>query len=85
MDTQTPDCISCCDDQCFSQSCDSADNYPTQSETSLLNASLTRSSLLESFKAKPKEKCGYSCEFVDPPPTLLQSECPPNTLSTAPD
>lgn len=32
-------------------------------------------SLLDSLKAQPKEKCGYPCEFVDPPPTLLQSEC----------
>ena len=35
----------------------------------------TPKSLLESLKARPKDKCGYSCEFVDPPPTLLQSEC----------
>ena len=70
------DCTTCGESQCFSQCCEASGDAesPTQSEsTSLLSVS-TRS-LLESFKAKPKEKCGYSCEFVDPPPTLLQSEC----------
>ena len=36
---------------------------------------MSKSSLLDSLKALPKEKCGYPCEFVEPPPTLLQSEC----------
>ena len=27
------------------------------------------------FKALPKEEGGYPCEFVDPPPSLLPSEC----------
>lgn len=31
-----------------------------------------KSSLLDSLKAQPKEKCDYPCEFVECPPTLLQ-------------
>ena len=37
--------------------------------------SLHHSTPLESLKAPPKDKSGYECEFVQPPPTLVQSEC----------
>lgn len=30
---------------------------------------------LESFRAPKEHQCGYDCEFVTPPPSLLQSEC----------
>lgn len=72
-------CIETCDNQCREDNCRSTAESPSHcrgaAETSNLNDRMPAKSLLDSFKAQPKDKCGYSCEFVEPPPTLLQSEC----------
>ena len=63
-------CVGTCHDNQYRDGCPAS----APNESSLLDR-IPPKSLLDSFKAPPKDKCGYSCEFVDPPPTLLQSEC----------
>ena len=63
-------CVDTCHDNQYRDGCPAS----APNESSLLDR-IPPKSLLDSFKAPPKDKCGYSCEFVDPPPTLLQSEC----------
>ena len=70
MDLQDSNCSSLCDTT--SNQCREDDSLAL---TESYRSSGSQKSLLESFKARPRDRCGYPCEFVDPPPTLLQSEC----------